>query len=254
MIPDDLHAWLRPHLGSVVLRPAAGAHGRVQTWEVEAGPDRYFVRWGRSARKQQQEVRVAREVWPVLRACPTLVHADEAGLLMTACRDDRPLDREAWRAAGRVVRRLHGMHVGDDPLPLADAIQRRVDAAADRLRRHGEPVPSPPPAPRRLAPRAWCHRDLSGANLCWDGAAISLVDWEHARPDWPTLDLARVACALEWHDFLDGYGPLPDDGLALALYLHGLSTLAWGLDHGDGPFVAEGRRVLEMLRDGPDGG
>lgn len=256
--PSALTTWLEVRLGpGLSVAPAPGVDGRVQTWRVTGRDRQWYCRWGLSARKLGQERVVATTVWPRLAGTPRLVDADEpaGALLMTAVPGRAgETDRRAVEAVGQRVAALHALPAEDaDPLPVADALVRRVAAAwralpdADRRAHAGAHRLARDTAPFAATARQWCHRDLRPDNWLWDGAHAGLVDWEHARLDAPALDLARLAHRPFWADFARGYGHIDPDRLRAAVAVTGLSTLAWGRRHGDAGFVAEGLAALHHL-------
>ena len=167
----------------------------------------------------------------------------------------------AHEAAGRWLRSLHARPTPHpDPMPLSDALTRRVRAALEHVpagvggitRIRSGLEPDRPFAP---ATRVWCHRDFSPRNWLWDPAAgLSVVDLEHSRPDHPAWDLVKLMTEV-WPDhpgtaeaFIRGYGPLPDERLLLRLcWLHGLQTRAWGIRQGDAETARLGARILSRL-------
>ena len=230
----------------------------------------------RQPRKYRQE-RAALEAWaPSLPAAPTLLAVREgppSALLMSACPGERVDARErprasllrAHEAAGDWLRRLHGLPFeDDDTVPLAEAVQVRLEAWSRRadgrlpsetLRWVATRVGEAELAGARRVP---CHRDFGPRNWLWDEAAgLSVIDFEHAQPDVWWVDVNRLVdeawhgdAGLE-HAFWFGYGRRPgaDErrlGDALRL-LYAVGTVAWGAEHGDAPFEAQGRKVLRLL-------
>jgi len=256
--PPGLADFVAAHLGDgCAMRPAPGVHGAVQTWRITRDTQTWFARWGRPRRKHTQELRVAQAVWPQLSGCPTLLaHDAPAGaLLMTGCAGAvGAVGPAAAHAVGELVARLHAIPTEDaDPLPLQAALERRFAAAL----RDAPPGLGPLRDRARAAfrsgqlalgtTRRWCHRDLQPANWLWDGARASLVDWEHARLDAPTLDLARLAGTAAWPAVRDGYGGVHGDAIRAAIALDGLGTTVWASRHDDPAFMARGRAALETL-------
>lgn len=201
---------------------------------------------------------------------PKLRIADEhtRTLVMTRLPGARaPLDTPAvHHAAGRFLAALHRLPLPDhDTLPLPDALERRHHSWLARC----ELVLAPDE--RRVAdehgPRAElfagavrvpCHRDFTPDNWLWDGERLAVVDFEHARLDLALVDLAKLAVG-PWQTspnlataFFTGYGRSPDDDpsqrarLRAAIVLHGLASLAWGVEHGEPCFIDEGRRALAL--------
>lgn len=234
--------------------------------------DGVWIKAHASARKHRQEVRAYLEVVPRLAAVgfrvPALLDRDDAHRLLflshvegEAVRADRP---DLHRQAGELVAALRGLPCEDrDPLPLPVALSRRMERAVARA------TPWLPAATLRRAEaavdgfrafegvaRRWCHRDLTPENWLVHEGRLGLVDFEHTRPDAPTVDLVRLAEAHWSRDprtrdaFLRGHGPLDDaetERLDALSWLHGVATVAWAEAHGDAAFAARGRRLLERL-------
>ena len=247
--------WTAQRLGkAVVLLPAAGAHGRVQTWLVQAGDEPLVavLRWGLARRKFAQECTVAEHLWPRLDAAPVLLAKEQehGALLRTALPGVAGVtEPAAVAAAARAVAALHGVPVADsDAVSLADAVALRAAAAARQL--PAEPLVAnalqvvDEGRPFEGALRCWCHRDLQPANWVWNGQTVGLVDWEHSRLDAPELDLAHLVSTTFWASFRRHYGEVDDARIRAAVALHGLVTLAWGCRHADRSFVQRGRAVL----------
>jgi len=237
---------------------------------------RAVLKTHRQARKHRQE-RAALEAWaPSLPATPTLLAAREespSALLMSARPGERLDARErprstllrAHEAAGAWLRRLHALpFVDGDPLPLADAVAARLDGWSRRAADHLAPetlrwvATSVGEADFAGARRVPCHRDFGPRNWLWDDAAgLSVIDFEHARPDAWWVDVHRLVDDAWRTDpgledaFWLGYGRRPgaDErrlGDALRL-LYAVGTVAWGAEHGDAPFEAQGHAVLRRL-------
>jgi len=103
--------------------------------------------------------------------------------------------------------------------------------------------------------RVPCHHGLGPRNWLWDGTeGLCVIDFEHAQPDVWFADVNRLVDE-SWHAdpgiedaFWAGYGRRPDAherrlGDALRV-LYAVGTVAWGAEHGDAPFEAQGRAVL----------
>jgi len=230
----------------------------------------------RQERKHRQE-HFALEAWaPSLPGTPTLLAARDvppAALLMSARPGDRVDAQERLRAtlhrvheaAGAWLRRLHRLpFVDEDPVPLAAALQARLDGwsrrTADRLDPETLRWVSARVAGADLSGvrRVPCHRDFGPRNWLWDDVAgLSVIDFEHARPDVWWVDVHRLIDRA-WNAepgledaFWLGYGRRPDAaerrlGDVLRL-LYAVGTVAWGAEHGDAPFAAQGRAVLRRL-------
>lgn len=170
------------------------------------------------------------------------------------------------RAAGRCLAALHQLEIADDdPLPIADALVRRIRSWLPRaalepeliriVEQHG-PRAELFVGARRVA----CHRDFAPRNWLWDGRTLAVVDFEHARLDLALVDLAKL-CVESWRrpncaaEFLAGYGraltDLEREQLRAVVVLHAVASLAWGRERGDPEHVHEGRTALALAADWP---
>ncbi|MEZ6197584.1 MAG: aminoglycoside phosphotransferase family protein [Planctomycetota bacterium] len=167
------------------------------------------------------------------------------------------------RAMGASLRRLHELPLADeDPLPLAEALRRRTEAALA-----GGPPPGCPAslfarAERRLLDHVWtagprraAHRDFRERNW-WigDDGSLAVFDFEHARPDDPMVDLVRLR-ETDWRAepaleaaFREGYGgpdATEEARLEILEIVHALGTLRRPAGVGGVTFVDAARAVLE---------
>ena len=236
-----------------------------------------YLKAHRQPRKLRQE-RAALERWaPALPGTPRLLTArdEEPAALLLSARSGVRVDAATWdaetaraiqRAAGAWLRRLHGLpHVDDDPLTPAAALQRRHDAWAQRAAGHlpaatlawvAEQLQGADLGTLRRVP---CHRDFGPRNWLWDEHdGLSVIDFEHARPDLWWVDVQRLVDEAWLADpglegaFWRGYGrqPTADEralGQALSA-LYAVGTVVWAVEHGDDAFEALGRSVLRRLR------
>jgi Ser/Thr protein kinase RdoA (MazF antagonist) len=176
---------------------------------------------------------------------------------------------DVHRAAGRFLAALHRLEPShDDPLPLAEALVRRTQAWLGRaplepeqvqiVAEHG-PCLDLFANERRVA----CHRDFAPNNWLWDGETLTVLDFEHARPDLALVDLAKL-CVGSWSQqpdsasaFFAGYGRIASDlerrQLRAVVVLHGVASLAWGHGRGDADLVREGQHALAMAAAGLPG-
>ena len=170
------------------------------------------------------------------------------------------------REAGRFVAALERLDVPADPLPLHEALPRRLDAWIDRAQGFF-PKARLASLRARFDPQAFvgvtrvaAHRDLSPDNwLLVDGAPPRLVvlDFGQARADAPLTDLLKL-WDRPWREtpgaeaaFFEGYGrPLSieeRERLHQLGILHGLATATWGREHDVPHFAALGDAILERL-------
>jgi hypothetical protein len=278
-LSQELVDWAAAALGwrPTKVHDASWDHAESAVARLEADDGRCaYLKAHRQPRKHRQE-RAALEAWaPSLPATPTLLAAREgspSALLMSARPGARVDAQERPRAtllqvheaAGAWLRRLHGLpFVDDDPLPLEEAVAARLDGwsrrasgrlAPETLRWASTRVREADLAGVRRVP---CHRDFGPRNWLWDDAeGLSVIDFEHAQPDVWWVDVNRLVDEA-WHAdpgledaFWAGYGHRPEAherqlGDVLRL-LYAVGTVAWGAEHGDAPFEAQGRAVLHRL-------
>jgi len=250
--PDDIRAALRAP--SQAAEPLERLGPR--TW---ATPTRVATR-SRSPRTHAQLLALHHKVGPALRGAGLplprlLAHTDTVVVterapgqpLAVGLQPFDPPPAGALAALGRWLRVLHRLpDVPADPLPLDQAVARRIERTLQALPAElaHDLAPHLHAPLLRDAARTWAHRDLHPRNALWDGQALVLIDWEHARPDHPAVDFARVPAPL-LHGLARGYGPLPDPPvLRLFRVLDAATTLAWGLRHHAPDFVQDGRSRL----------
>ena len=207
-----------------------------------------------SPRKRKRALAFHARVNPRMRAagfhCPRLLDASEDRLLLERLPGAVGHSVKAHRAAGRWLAALHSLvPVPEDPLPLDQAVTRRLNAVAEGLPgEHGARLlEAARPETLRGMERRWCHRDFHPRNWLWDGERLAVVDFEHSGPDAPGLDLCRVP---ERAALLEGYGPRSEGAVAAQRTLDLLDAAgawAWGLRHGDAGFEREGRERLHRL-------
>ncbi len=266
------------------MRDLAWDHGESAVWEVASRAGRAVLKAHGQRRKYEQELTANRDWLPALRALalpsrtPVLLgwrteapwallfeYVPGRTLLEAAPEPDQV--RELHRRAGAFLAALHALDVVDeDPLPLADAFVRRLEEWSRRARgilpdaviaNVGGRAREAVPALRQLARRP-CHRDYTPRNwLVGPADELSVIDFEHARPDLYLVDFERMFSGL-WRRqpelseaFMEGYGrPLSGDELELlerTSPLAALSTVVWAREHGDEAFEAHGRDILSWL-------
>jgi hypothetical protein len=278
---DDRQRWVEARLARAVqMRPAGHPDGEARVWRVEgsSGEALAYLKQHRVPDKWRRERTIlVRLREPPAAPVPELLgsDADDRLLLVRACPGEpatsmslTPHDeRSLHEQAGHLRRRLDAVPLDereDDPLPLPDALARRLAAWLERAR------PSLPPAllqriaaefdprPFEGARRRWCHRDLAPHNWIVQptlhGPRLHVIDFGQARPDVWLVDALKL-----WDDawardpaladaFWRGYGREPDAieraRLRQLALLHGLATAAWGDRHAHARFSSHGRAVL----------
>ena len=182
-----------------------------------------------------------------------LVSAYPGSCSSTLIQAKRP---EVYRQAGAWLRALHALpFVDDDPVPLLkpmrSAAQRGWGRAAGLLEPTliswvGTQVESAVKSLEQLgAVRVPCHRDYSPRNwlvdLSGENVQLSVIDFEHARPDHWLVDVERLYAG-SWDSSLEdafwqGYGrvlsELERKVLGQRLVLSALSSVVWAREHGD---------------------
>jgi aminoglycoside phosphotransferase (APT) family kinase protein len=278
----SLESWVRDQVGPVVefiSRSGPGTSSRV--WEVRlADGEVCFLREHTQIRKFRQELRayqdwLGRLVGSVPRLLgstggetPQTDSAQPLALLTTRSPGDvvatmelSPHEEgEAFEQAGRFLRALHDLEVGDcDPVGLDEALRQRLESWCQRgtgiltpderdwaLQRFGDGQ-----AFRGLS-RVVCHRDFQPGNWMFDprGDHFEVIDFEHTGPDFWLVDVLKLWDGpwVQREDledrFWEGYGRrLGDDDrsrLELLAILHAVATVVWGGEHRDAVFLEHG--------------
>ena len=286
---DRWQRWAEARLGVAVrLRAAGHPDGEARVWRAEAedGEPLAYLKQHRVHDKWRRERTILAQLRrPPAAPVPELLDSDEPGLALllrtcpgvpaTALSLAPVVERSLHEQAGRFRQRLDAVPVEeDDPLPLPEALARRLRAWLERAR------PSLPLALLQRveaafdassfdgATRRWCHRDLGPHNWIVEptvgGPRLHVIDFGQARPDVWLVDVLKL-----WDDawarepaladaFFTGYGRPPDraetEQLRQLALLHGLATAAWGDHHGHAGFSRHGRAVLERALERPGTG
>ncbi len=287
---DALTAWLSEELGSIrSCTPCGWSAGRNRVWRVRReNGDSFHAKVLGEDRAFRQEVEALR-IWPAAlpaRAAglPRLIASQSAlrAVLMTSVPGQSflseaagaPGGREVWRRAGEFLRELRSLpHVDTDPLPLRDAIPARLELWLERG--SGEVTREEGLLARRLVgdgalfrdrTRVACHRDFQPRN--WivsregERLRLSIIDFEHSRPDHPLTDLIRVLGHVgterdpEFRELVGGLGldrwaDLVPEIRALTA-VHAIGCIAWGVRHRDLPLSRQGHALLARLGSGAE--
>jgi hypothetical protein len=284
-LPPSLRAFAERTLGPLArVEETSQPFGEGRVWRLEPGegPAAYL----KQHRYQEHFLRELKAYlgWRALLAdaMPELLAHEEPPhrlLLMTAA-EGAPMEtlrlsaaeeREAFRLAGELRRRLGEIPVTDDhdPLSLDRALLERVEGWCKRAIGL---VADADIAWTRAAfsdgslfsgcQRTACHRDFQPRNWvidrCPGGLHLTIIDFGLARPDLWLNDLVRLEAGPWLRDpslkvaFLEGCGrPLTETEqrqLDALLALHALGTVVWSAEHNDSAFEAEGRALLTRLR------
>ncbi len=213
-----------------------------------------FVQKTLKGRALQQAVEALRRV------DPDRIEAVQTGRLLLrwvegAAGSDDP---RVHAAAGQWLRGFQEVD-SSDAMPLDEAFERRIDATLRGARTLGLQVAVDALEgldPRSFAgQRVWCHRDFRPDNWVWDGTRLQVIDFEHARPDHPLVDVVKLATEV-WPDrpdleaaFRSTYeadATIDEAVLDGLIALHGATTLVWGVRHADPHFEALGASVLDQ--------
>lgn len=216
---------------------------------------------------------------------PLLGHDDALRALLLGVAGGELVDQRAWspsvlmgafEEAGRFRKALdEAPRLGaPDPMPLAEAMRRRAEGWARRARAslsaEALRLADPDGLVRVMseagawedARRVACHRDFSPRNWALDvgargGPRLTVLDFEHARADVALVDRLKLWDAWWLHTpalrtaFEAGYGRSMSERERVCfgrlVWLHGVSTLVWGHEHGELEFVALGQEVLARV-------
>ena len=285
-LTSELRAFAEAQLGPLhEVRFRGWPHAESSVWAV-TGAEQAFLKVFRQPRKFVQEQRAYQAWLPRLgfQRTPRLLaeHSELRALLVSVCPgipvEDTHLNKvqcpEVYRQAGAWLRALHALpFVDDDPVPLAEAYAQRSAAWSGRAAELLEPniiswvgtqVESTVKSLAQLgAVRVPCHRDYSPRNWLVDLSAdvslgsvqLSVIDFEHARPDYWLYDVERLYAG-GWERSLEdafwqGYGrtlsEVEREVLGQRLALSALSTVVWAREHHDADFERQGRRQLAAL-------
>jgi aminoglycoside phosphotransferase len=278
LIPETLEPFVRTHLGPVeVLADHSWPHGESRVWELRASLGRFILKEQRRQSVFERE-RHALSSWaPALGERSVQLVASDVErrlLLLTALPGQRAetllleerQERDLHAQAGELLARLHAQ-AGDDT-PFAPSLLQRFETWAPRaeglldaatlewVRRCVEEAarePWPPQVP--------CHWDYTARNWLADltggHLTVYVIDYGNARLNPWLRDVTRLYFET-WARrpdlraaFFHGYGrPLEarDEYLVRVTgALEALTNVVWAREHGDAPFEARGRELLERL-------
>lgn len=178
-------------------------------------------------------------------------------------------DQESWRerldvaeALGAGFAELHALPATPDPMPLHEAVPRRLsgwirrDEGALGELRVSQLRAALDPKPLHGIHRVPCHRDLGPRNvILLDDGGLGLIDWEHARVDCGWSDLLRTWEGLDpsddpWTAALARGAGLPLDGWPILRALglvEGAGCIVWGHSQAQPDLVERGERLLKSL-------
>ncbi len=285
-LTSELRAFAEAQLGPLQEVHFCGwPHAESSVWAV-TGVEQAFLKVFRQPRKFVQERQAYRAWLPQLEPplTPRLLaeNSDLQALLVSVCPgtpvEDTYLNKvqrlEMYRQAGAWLRALHTLPSTDnDPVPLPEAYAQRGAAWLGRAAGLLEPnttswvVEQVEGAVALLeqlrAVRVPCHRDYSprnwlvdlSANVSVGSVQLSVIDFEHARPDFWLVDVERLYAGL-WERSLEdafwqGYGrvlsEVEREVLGQRLALSALSTVVWAREHHDADFERQGRAQLAAL-------
>lgn len=276
-------AWTAAALGRAAAelrwRALPAREGPTALWEVEAasgGGAAWILKEHRRGRGLAQEIEAYRR-WAAAglgRWLAEVVAVQEAeaggasgGALLLRRLPGRAVagdgEVDDHRRAGELLAALQAVAIADDdPLTPAAALGQRIDALVRRGRgrlpaaalaaleaRHAAL------AGAGLGRRALAHRDFGPWNWIRDRGRLWVVDLEHARPDLPLVDLARLASG-PWRrrsaladGFFAGFGRALDAEeralLELLGLLHALTTLSWAAEGRAAHLAADAAAVVE---------
>lgn len=171
-----------------------------------------------------------------------------------------------WEAAGQWLRSLHLLPLeAADTLSFSQTMRARLQSAYATTKRvlDDQTQAMIEAALQALQAgayddgqgRVFAHRDYRPRNwMLARNAQLVVVDYEHARPDFAEVDLARLVPY--WRErptlartFLRAYEDprlhQAEDRLRIAVLVDALKTLEWGLSHSRDDYELSGRALVE---------
>lgn len=284
MLNDALADFLARTAGAAVaVTDRSWPRDGSRVWEVTTADERHFyLKQHQSERFHSREVAAYREWTAALGAgrAPRLLASDPdlRAILITAVPGKIALaphvresdEREIYRQAGMLLRRLHTAAAGDElasgAVRVAERAERHITQAgtllapedAELVRHHAahlkETVQALPVVPT--------HGDAQAKNILWDPRQrqAALIDFERAEPGLAVRDFVRLEYGA-WDGrpglreaFLDGYGRLltaeEESALRDLAALDAVSAIQWGAANNDPDIMTRAYRTLARLRSG----
>lgn len=274
----DFAQWIASLVGEPErIEDASWVYGPATVVELHLADGRTaYLKCDSSRRKFLQE-RAAYDTWCVhLEHTPALLGATEdprpalllegaPGTPLLQQRLDHASERRTYASAGRFLAALHGLPCADtDSMPIPEAWEKRARTWAERASAHIgvdalKKVVDLASAPwvGDVPDRVPCHRDYTGRNWLVEEGSFTVIDFEHARPDWHLVDHERVRSSIPsgrddlLEAFYDGFGRrLTDEEeglLSRVRAVSAMSRISWAAEHGDQLFERAGRRSLAEL-------
>ena len=247
-----------------------------RVYKLTTAKANYYLKQHSLVGKYLQEKRAYQD-WAIkLKNTPDLISFDDANmfLLMTAAKgklvetnqfSQKEMLDIYYKAAG-ILKDLHAIRLIDnDKLSISQAYSKRLRAWLPRAKpmvaqkdidwveaRALEVIPM-----LDKFQRVACHRDFTARNWLYDGGRVSLIDFEHSRPDFFLTDLERLwgsvfTTNLDLKEaFFAAYDCLNDDDIEIlkrTTALWALNTISWANEHNDKNFEQHGRQVLRSLQ------
>ncbi len=250
--------------------------GYTQVHRLKTASGDYFLKKHSLRGKYLQEKRAYQD-WAInLKNTPDLLAFadDDMFLLMSAVRGElvesnnfsKKELHEIYNQAGTLLKDFHNIRIIDnDKLSIQQAYKKRLKAWLPRAKpmlaqkdidwveaRALEILPN-----LENFKRVPCHRDFTARNWLYDGNKLSLIDFEHSRPDFFLADLERLWGSVFMIDsdikesFFAGYGNLSSDDIEIlkrSTAVWALNTISWANEHNDKVFEEHGREVLQRLQ------
>ena len=163
---------------------------------------------------------------------------------------------------GAGLAELHCLPCPSDPLPLDQALARRMEGW---LRRDRGALPAAlrseverafDPSSLAMVARTPTHRDVHAGNVLVHEGRLALLDWEHSRADCPWFDVVRTWGGAPAEDDAwtltlaqaAGLDPVGDrDSLRTVGLLEGVGSVVWGIQHGQPVKTRRGKSLLDRL-------
>jgi Ser/Thr protein kinase RdoA (MazF antagonist) len=243
-------------------------------WETETHG---YARWAPAFGRHAPRLLAVREKEPL-----AILVSAIPGRAMESARLPVPVERDAWRDAGRALARLHdagaaerfgacardGSYLDGSASDAVTYVLNEFDAWTERGERagclDGEALAVTRAARETASVFAGerpvpCHRDYCPAN--WlvddDGVWAGVLDFEFSRWDVRAADFSRYPGwePMRRPDLMDalfeGYGrpltPREETQRRVARALYALGAIVWGCEHGFYDYADEGRAALRHL-------
>jgi len=270
--------WAEPIIGPIqkISDKAWPTASYTKVFRLSTPKHDYYLKEHSLRGKYQQEKRAYQD-WAIhLKNTAKLISFDDenmfllltavSGRLVEGSNFSRKESLDIYFQAGRCLRALHAIKIIDtDKISIRQAYIKRLNAWLPRAKAMVAPKDIDWVRARVLEilpkledfERQPCHRDFTARNWLYQTGKLSLIDFEHSRPDFYLADLERLWGSIFIFDrelqesFFSAYGQLDDDSLQIlerSTAMWALNTISWAYEHRDKVFEQHGREVLRRLQ------